>query len=124
MLKVEGDEGTALHCAVKYGHDEIVELGHPQLSLLGVGFDRRISAANLSPRLFARMLDAVRHDFDVIIVDSGPLTASIEALPIASAADGVVLTLRRGRSRVRLGECIEDIRTSGADYLGVTGGAL
>lgn len=99
--------------------DEIVELGHPHLSLLGVGFDRRISAANLSPRLFARMLDAVRLDFDVIIIDSGPLTASIEALPIASAVDGVVLTLRRGRSRIRLGECIEDIRTGGADYLGV-----
>ena len=99
--------------------DEIVELGHPKLNLLGVGFDRRISAANLSPRLFARMLDAVRADFDVIIIDSGPLTASIEALPIASAVDGVVLTLSRGRSRVRLGECIEDIKASGADYLGV-----
>ena len=99
--------------------DEIVELGHPQLNLLSVGFDRRISAANLSPRLFARMLDAVRADFDVIIIDSGPLTASIEALPIASAVDGVVLTLSRGRSRIRLGECIEDIRASGADYLGV-----
>ena len=99
--------------------DEIVELGHPQLNLLSVGFDRRISAANLSPRLFARMLEAVRADFDVIIVDSGPITASIEALPIASAVDGVVLTLSRGRSRVRLGECIEDIRAGGADYLGV-----
>ena len=99
--------------------DEIVELGHPQLNLLSVGFDRRISAANLSPRLFARMLEAVRADFDVIIVDSGPITASIEALPIASAVDGVVLTLSRGRSRVRLSECIEDIRAGGADYLGV-----
>ena len=100
-------------------NDEIHELGHPNLCLLGVGSDRRISAANLSPRLFGRVLGAVRDRFDVIIVDSGPITASIESLPIASAVDGVVFTLRRGRSRARLAECIKDVRSVGADYLGV-----
>ena len=99
--------------------EEIVELGHPNLSLLGVGFDRRISAANLSPRLFSRVIDSLRPDYEIIIIDSGPLTASIEAFPIASAVDGVVLTLRRGRSRLRLAECVADIRSVGADYLGV-----
>ena len=99
--------------------DEIVELGHPKLKFLSVGFDRRISAANLSPRLFAEVLDQVRDNFDIIIVDTGPLTASIEALPIASAVDGVILALRRGRSRVRITECRDDIRAVGADYLGV-----
>ena len=99
--------------------DEIHELGHANLSLLGVGFDRRISAANLSPRLMSRVLEAVRGDYDIIIVDSGPMTASIEAMPVAAAVDGVVLALRRGRSRGRLLECIQDIRSVGADYLGV-----
>ena len=47
------------------------------------------------------------------------MTASIEALPVASVSDGVVLALRRGRSRVRVDECINDIRTVGADYLGI-----
>ena len=65
------------------------------------------------------MIDAVRSEFDVIIVDSGPITASIEAIAIASAVDGVILALRRGRSRSRLAECIQDIRSVGADYLGV-----
>jgi Mrp family chromosome partitioning ATPase len=97
--------------------DEIHELGHPNLSLLSVGFDRRISAANLSPRLMSRVLDAVRDDYDLVIIDSGPITASIEAIPVASASDGVVLTLRRGRSRGRLSECISDVRSAGADYL-------
>jgi capsular exopolysaccharide synthesis family protein len=98
---------------------EIIELGHPNLNLLGVGFDRRVSAANLSPKLFSRVIDAVRSDFDIVIVDSGPITASIEAISIASAVDGVILALRRGRSRSRLTECIQDIRSVGADYLGV-----
>jgi capsular exopolysaccharide synthesis family protein len=100
-------------------NDEIIELGHPNLNLLGVGFDRRVSAANLSPRLFGRVIEAVRAEFDIIIVDSGPMTASIEAIAVASAVDGVILALRRGRSRSRLLECIQDIRSVGADYLGV-----
>lgn len=99
--------------------DEICELGHENLCLLGVGFDRRVSAANLSPRLMGRVLDAVRDQFDIIIIDSGPMTASIEAMPVASAVDGVVLALRRARSRARLAECITDVKSVGADYIGV-----
>ena len=99
--------------------DEIVTLGEENLSLLGVGFDRRISAANLSPRLMSRVLDSVRDAYDIIIIDSGPITASIEAMPVASSVDGAVLTLRRGRSRARLSECIGDLRAVGTDYLGI-----
>jgi Mrp family chromosome partitioning ATPase len=98
---------------------EVVALGHPNLSLLGVGFDRRVSAANLNPGVLRRVLEALREEFDIIILDTGPMTASIEALPVASVADGVVLTLRRGRSRARVSECIEDIRSVGSDYLGI-----
>jgi Mrp family chromosome partitioning ATPase len=47
------------------------------------------------------------------------MTASIEALPVAAAADGVVLSLRRGRSRSRLQECIREIEHVGSQYLGV-----
>ena len=98
---------------------EVVELGHANLNLLGVGFDRRVSAANLNPGVLRRVIESLREEFDMIIIDTGPMTASIEALPVASASDGVVLALRRGRSRVRLEECINDIKTVGADYLGI-----
>lgn len=98
---------------------EVAALGHPNLSLLGVGFDRRVSAANLNPGLLRRVFESLRESFDMIIVDTGPMTASIEALPVASVSDGVVLTLRRGRSRARVAECIDDIRSVGADYLGI-----
>ena len=99
--------------------DEIHTLGHPNLKLLGVGFDRRVSAANLSSRNIGRVLDELREVFDVIIIDSGPMTASVETPALLHAVDGVVLALRRGRSRSRLVECTTDIRIAGADYLGV-----
>lgn len=56
---------------------------------------------------------------DVVIIDTGPLLGSIESLPVCSAADGVVLTLRRGRRHARLDECIRLLRDVGANYLGV-----
>ena len=100
-------------------NDEVVELGHPNLNLLGVGFDRRVSAANLNAGVLRRVIESLRDHYDIIIIDTGPMTASIETLPVASVCDGVVMALRRGRSRARMAECIDDIRGVGADYLGV-----
>jgi Mrp family chromosome partitioning ATPase/uncharacterized protein involved in exopolysaccharide biosynthesis len=97
----------------------VVSAGSPSLSILPVGRDRQFGASRVHPTGLRRLFRELRNQFDVIIVDTGPMTASIEALPVASAVDGVVLSLRRGRSRDRLEECIHDIGSVGAEYLGV-----
>lgn len=97
----------------------ITELGHPNLSLLGIGFDRRVTAANLSPRIMQRLIDQASNDYDIIIIDSGPLGASVEAMSVASASDGGILCLQKGRSRDRLRECIHDFLMVRSQYLGV-----
>ncbi|MBL9149535.1 MAG: hypothetical protein JNM94_12670 [Phycisphaerae bacterium] len=96
----------------------IVSVGD-SLGLLPVGRDRHFGASRVHPTGLRRLFRELRNRYDVIIVDTGPMTASIEALPVASAVDGVVLSLRRGRSRQRLDECIADIGSVGAEYLGV-----
>ncbi|MDZ4755834.1 MAG: AAA family ATPase [Phycisphaerae bacterium] len=93
--------------------------GSDHLSILPVGRDRQFGASRVHPTGLRRLFRDLRNRFDIIIVDTGPMTASIEALPVASSVDGVVLSLRRGRSRERLGECISDIQSVGAEYLGV-----
>jgi Mrp family chromosome partitioning ATPase len=55
----------------------------------------------------------------MVIVDSGPVTASVEAIPVAASCDGAMLVLRRGRSRSVVPESIAEIRSAGADYLGL-----
>jgi Mrp family chromosome partitioning ATPase len=97
----------------------VIPLGTPTLQLLPVGRDRAFGASKVHPAGLRRLFRALRERFDIIIVDTGPMTASIEALPVASAVDGVILSLRRGRSRARLDECIADIQGVGAEYLGV-----
>ena len=97
----------------------IDELGTGNLSILPVGADRSFGAARLNPASLRRLFNSLRKKYDIVIVDTGPMTASIEALPVAAAADGAVLSLRRGRSRTRLQECIREIGASGTQYLGV-----
>ncbi len=97
----------------------VMDAGAPSLSILPVGRDRHFGASRVHPTGLRRLFRELRNRYDIIIVDTGPMTASIEALPVASSVDGVVLSLRRGRSRERLDECIADINSVGAEYLGV-----
>jgi len=94
-------------------------LGSPYLSLLSVGRDRNFGASRLNPASLRKLLRTLRDRYDMILIDTGPMTASIEALPVAGACDGVILSLRRGRSRTSLNDCIRDIQGSGSQYLGV-----
>lgn len=97
----------------------IAPLKNEKLSVLPIGIDRAFGAARAHPAALRRLFHDLRKEFEIIIVDTGPMTASIEALPVASAVDGVLLSLKRGRSRARLEECIQDILGVGAEYLGV-----
>lgn len=97
----------------------VTPLGTPLLSILPVGADRTFGASRAHPAALRRLFRDLREHYEIIIVDTGPMTASIEALPVASAVDGVLLSLKRGRSRARLEECIQDIASVGAEYLGV-----
>ena len=98
--------------------DEVVEAQHG-VSILPVGIDATISASNLQVGAMRRLLRTLRDRFDVIIVDAGPVTASVEAIPVAASCDGAMLVLRRGRSRSRIAESVAEIRSAGAEYLGL-----
>lgn len=98
--------------------NEVVEAQHG-VSILPVGIDASISASNLQVGAMRRLLRTLRDRFDVIIVDAGPVTASVEAIPVAASCDGAMLVLRRGRSRSRIAESVAEIRSAGAEYLGL-----
>jgi len=91
----------------------------PNLDILAVGSDRDVSAGHLQPAAMRTLIDRLRDHYEIIVVDSGPMTASVESLPIMGSVDGVMLVLRRGRNRNRLRECIADVRHVGVSYLGV-----
>ena len=102
-----------------YTRDLVVPQRIPNLSVLAAGVDREIGPESIKRRDLETVFEHLRRDFDVIIVDTGPMLASLEGLPVASSADGVILSVRRGRRRPRLQECITSLDSIGANYLGV-----
>ncbi len=98
--------------------DELVE-AQPGVWLLPIGTDPNVSASHVQVGAMRRLLRTLRDRFDIIIVDAGPMTASVEAIPVAASCDGAMLVIRRGRSRGRLAESIAEIRSAGSDYIGL-----
>ncbi len=91
----------------------------PNLSVLPAGADSGFGPEVIRRGDLEAVFRQLRQEFDVIIVDTGPMLASLEGLPVVLAADGVLLALRRGRRRSRLDECIDYLRTVRASCLGV-----
>jgi len=102
-----------------YKRNLVVPQQVPNLSVLAAGIDRNIGPESIKRRDLETVFADLRREFDVVIVDTGPMLASLEALPVASSADGVILSVRRGRGRLRLQECITTLISIGANYLGV-----
>jgi Mrp family chromosome partitioning ATPase/uncharacterized protein involved in exopolysaccharide biosynthesis len=89
------------------------------LDALPVGVDARIGPETVRRADLDRIFDQLRDRYDIVIVDTGPLLGSLESTPVTAAADGVVLSVRRGRSRTRLDECVTRLENVGANCLGV-----
>jgi Mrp family chromosome partitioning ATPase len=99
--------------------DVVTELPVDNLSVLPVGADSRFGPATLRHRDLKELFEFARDRFEMIIVDTGPLLGSLESTPVTTAADGVVLSIRRGRSRTRLEECMRRLQAGGARCLGM-----
>ena len=79
----------------------------------------------LSLQAAQRLLARAEALADYVIIDSPPLTDVVDALPLARRADGVLIVVRLGKSRLprikRLGELLasNDIRPVGFAVLGI-----
>lgn len=99
--------------------DVIQHVEGSELDLLPIGIDDSINPEHAPASALEPVLDELRDIYDIIIMDTGPMSGSIESIPIATTVDGVILTLRKGRSRLPLRRCVQDLRELGANYLGV-----
>ena len=90
-----------------------------ELHVIGVGRDVTVGPERVTRSDLIHLLEQLREKFEIAIFDTGPLLGSVETLPIASAVDGVLLTLRRGRPLRRLDECARELNHVGARLLGV-----
>jgi capsular exopolysaccharide synthesis family protein len=77
----------------------VLATAHPRLALIPCGSRDRNPPALLGAPAFVNLLDDCSNDFDVILVDSPPLGAGVDALLLAKGTGNLVIVLRTGQSR-------------------------
>jgi Mrp family chromosome partitioning ATPase len=119
QLGLIGREGLREVLLAHSVNGEVTTLGVPHLSALPVGIDSRFGPEAVRRPDLDYLFGELRKDFEIIIVDTGPMLGSLESTPVVATADGVVLSVRRGRSRSRLDECVAKVDALGGTCIGV-----
>jgi len=90
----------------------------PGLSILPLGQASAEHIGSLSPSLLRQVLDSTRQQYDVVIVDTGPILGSLEAAMIATQADDVVVVLSNGENRSAAERSLRYLESIGAKVAG------
>ena len=74
----------------------------------------------LQTKAMSQLLDRLRADYEVVVVDCAPLNPVTDAALLAARADGVLLVVRHGRTtKDQLRIAVERLRQVGATTIGV-----
>ncbi len=119
QLGLIGREGLKEALMARELNGSINRLPVEHLSAIPVGVDPRFGPENIRRSDLDALLDQVRGQYDIILIDTGPLLGSLESTPVSAVADGVVLSVRRGRSRTRLEDCVSRLQLVGTPCVGV-----
>jgi polysaccharide biosynthesis transport protein len=111
-----GQKGVELEKAVS---DVLIEV-HPNLFLLPSGGKTRAATEMLEHDDFAVVIELLKKNAEVIIIDSPPIGLFPDSLAIARKVDEVLFVTRYGKvSRKVVKSLIESIHETGANLLGV-----
>lgn len=92
----------------------------PHLSMMFAGSTSPNPTELLSASLFARLCEALKKNYDYLIVDTPPLGMVIDAAIIAKQSDGVVMVIESGQTDRRQALHVKNqLETAGAHVLGV-----
>lgn len=80
------------------------ETSHPNLTLIPCGTRSRKGPELLSSAQFPTLLASLRAAYDVIIVDSPPLSAGIDPFALSAGTGALLVVLRAGKTDVRLAQ--------------------
>lgn len=98
--------------------DCVVESSTPGLSLLPAVNPQATHISKLSDAFVRRVIDESKLDYDLVVFDTGPVPGSMEALLVASQADGVVVVVRQGEDRKALNRTLSYLKVVGAAITG------
>ena len=89
------------------------------LAILPVGMAQAHHAGMFSPAALRKLVTEAKKHFEVVLIDTGPILGSIEATPVCSASDAVILAVSRGQQRPTVEKAIKHLTSIGARFAGV-----
>lgn len=97
----------------------VAQTGFHNLFILPIGQAQPYDAGRLAPKLIRRLFHEALKEYDIVLVDTGPIPASLEASVVASESDGVILTVSRGEQRPLAAKAKQHLESIGAHVAGV-----
>lgn len=91
----------------------------PNLFILPVGNARPADAGKLSPVAIRSLIQQAREDFDIVLIDTGPVLGSLEASIAAAEADGTVLIVSRGDQKALVTKSLNQLKSVHANVAGI-----
>ncbi|MCI0364065.1 MAG: AAA family ATPase [Phycisphaerales bacterium] len=119
QLGLSGREGLKNALIAGELNGSISRVPIQNLSAIPVGVSNSFGPESVRRTDLQRLIDQVREHYDIILIDTGPMFGALESTPVTAVADGVVLSVRRGRSRARLEECANRLEMVGTRCVGV-----
>lgn len=99
--------------------DECVSEFFPKMHVLPLGSASEQHIGELSPASLGRVLERARQEYDVILVDTGPVPGSIEASMLASQVDEIVMVIARGEERAAAEHALDYLLSLGGKVAGI-----
>jgi len=97
----------------------VAATGIKSLDILPVGGAEAYDVCKVSPTFVRRLLEDARSQYDVVLIDTGPVPGSLEASHICAESDGVVMVVARGEQRRQAEKSVNHLYSIGARVLGL-----
>jgi Mrp family chromosome partitioning ATPase len=96
----------------------IAETAMPNLWILPRGSVSAHQEVRLSPEAVRLVIETVRDQYDIVLVDTGPVPGTLGASIMNSLVDGVVVVLSRGAGRTQTQRAVNHLTLIGATIVG------
>jgi Mrp family chromosome partitioning ATPase len=101
LLRMEGtglNHEIARRAAVNQRAMAVRRTSLERLSFLPCGTNAHTSPELLEPATLGAVLNQLKRDYDVIVLDTPPVLVSADAATLAASSDGVILVVRAGQT--------------------------
>ena len=100
---LKGKGGLTEYLTGKLHESQLIKAtSHSNLSLISCGQRNGINPELLASPKLKNLIDQLAESFDVVIVDTPPLAAGIDAYALSAATGNILMVLRMGRTQRRL----------------------